>query len=94
MNQRKEKRPEHELDAFDGGAQMGPEEQQKTGEAAKVSGIYQVLHHPHFSEGELFIRKDSLLPSCPICGEPASFRLVKKIVHIDEDPDFQADLAT
>jgi hypothetical protein len=89
VDNRKEKRREHQLYAADVGAQPGREEPLSTGERAAVSGIYQVLHHPHFSEGEIFARKGAVLPSCPVCGEPATFRLVKRIVHINEDPDFQ-----
>ena len=88
MDNRKEKRRKDELHALDTGGQSGGPEPLRTGDRALVSGIYQVLDHPHFSEGELFLRKGSILPSCPVCGEPARFRLAKKIVHIGEDPDF------
>jgi hypothetical protein len=89
LDNRKEKRHLHELYALDTGGESGRQEPLGTGERTVVSGIYQVLDHPHFSEGELFLRKGSMLSSCPVCGEPARFRLVKKIVHIGEDPDFQ-----
>ena len=85
MDNRRKKKREHELNT---GGQTGRQEPLGTGDRAVVSGIYQVLDHPHFSEGELFLRKGSILPSCPVCGEPAKFRLAKKIVHIGEDPDF------
>jgi hypothetical protein len=84
----RKKRRNDKLHAFDTGGQSGRQEPLGTGDRTVVSGIYQVLDHPHFSEGELFLRKASLLPSCPVCGEPARFRLEKKIVHIGEDPDF------
>jgi hypothetical protein len=85
---RKEKRQPHEPDPLETGAQNSSAEQ-RTGELTAESGIHQVLGHPHFSEKELFLRRDSILPACPICGEPVTFRMVQAIAHIAEDPDFQ-----
>jgi len=62
---------------------------QSSGQAAMVSGIYQVEDHGHFPEREFFIHEGVLLPICPVCGLEIRFRLVRKILHIAEDPDFQ-----
>ena len=89
MDQREQKKDKRKLSSLDAGGHTHGERQLRTGEPAAVSGIYQVFEHPHLAEGELFVQRGSVLPSCPICREPAQFRLVKKIVHITEDPDFK-----
>jgi hypothetical protein len=62
---------------------------QSSGQAATVSGIYQVEDHSHFPEREFFIHEGVLLPTCPVCGLKINFQLVRKILHIAEDPDFK-----
>ena len=76
-NHRKEKR---------GSPVEDGEEQQSTGEQAMVSGIYEVANHVHAPDAGFFVRKGTVLPSCRVCGETISFRLTRKIVHVDEDP--------
>ena len=88
MDHREQKKDKRELSSLDAGEHTGGAKQLRTGEPAATSGIYHVLQHPHFAEGEIFVRKGKVLPSCPICGETAQFLLAKKIVHITEDPDF------
>lgn len=61
---------------------------QTTGESAACSGLYQIEHNEHQFQQELFIIKGAHLPPCPVCGNTATFRLVEKIHHIAEDPDF------
>jgi hypothetical protein len=76
---------------------------QTTGDMAAWSGLYHVEHHRHKSDNhrpddrksadrdhqlELFLFQGVQLPSCPVCGEPATFHLLKKVRPIFEDPDF------
>lgn len=60
-----------------------------SGEITRYSGLYRLQHDSHTVEKEIFIRKGTQLPACHDCGNPVSFRLVRKVEHIDEDPDFR-----
>jgi hypothetical protein len=62
-----------------------------SGEHTKYSGIYEIedhSHHTHRIEKEIFIRKGVKLPFCSQCASSLSFRLMQKVEHINEDPDF------
>ncbi len=69
---------------------LSKQSQQASGETAMVSGIYRVKHShdPFVTRKDLLINKGAELPACAICGRPVQFRLVKKVDHISEDPDF------
>lgn len=60
-----------------------------SGETARHSGIYKLQHNSHAVDEEIFIREGTILPSCHDCGNPMTFLLVRKVKHIEEDPDFQ-----
>ena len=60
-----------------------------SGEVTRYSGLYRLQHNSHAVEKEIFIRKGTQLPTCHDCGNPVSFLLVRKVEHIDEDPDFR-----
>ena len=63
-----------------------------SGDKTKYSGLYALEHEPPADGAgseEIFIRKGTELPLCDDCGNSVKFRLVKKMVYIDEDPDFQ-----
>lgn len=79
---------------------------QTTGEMAAWSGLYRIEHHRHRSghqrpedtksgnhgsEQGFFVLQGVKLPPCPVCGEPATFYLLKKVNPIFEDPDFADD---
>jgi len=59
-----------------------------SGELAKYSGIYHLEHENGKPADELFIKKGTRLPICDECGAPVKFRLVRRLDHISEDPDF------
>jgi hypothetical protein len=75
---------------------------QTTGEMAAWSGLYRIEHRhksgngrsedgksgDHCAEQGLFVLEGMELPPCPVCGEPATFHLLKKVNPIFEDPDF------
>jgi len=73
---------------FNADPQITMKEFQSSGQAAMVSGIYQVENHSHFPEKEFFIHEGIVLPLCPVCGLAIRFRLLQKVIHIAEDPDF------
>lgn len=61
-----------------------------SGESARYSGIYKLEHQSQPAhERETFIPKDTMLPFCKECALPLTFRLVRKMKSIAEDPDFQ-----
>lgn len=60
-----------------------------SGETTRHSGLYRLEDDSHCDEKEIFIRKGTTLPPCGDCGKPVIFSLVRKVEHIDEDPDFQ-----
>lgn len=60
-----------------------------SGESAAHSGIYKLEHWSHDAEEEIFIREGTRLPFCHRCTGPLMFRLVRKLVYITEDPDFE-----
>lgn len=59
-----------------------------SGEVIGISGIYQGEHGAHLREKQFFIQRGAQLPPCPSCGEQMHFRLIEKVGHISEDPDF------
>jgi len=63
-----------------------------SGDTARDSGLY-ALEHNLSGDGtrhqEIFVRKGTKLPLCQECGNSVKFRLLKKMMYIDEDPDFQ-----
>lgn len=62
-----------------------------SGENAKHSGIYRIQHEPHQIhqvEKEVFIRRGAMLPFCSQCAGGLRFRLIARVGHIREDPDF------
>jgi len=63
-----------------------------SGDTARDSGLY-ALEHNSSGDGtrhqEIFVRKGTKLPVCRDCGSSVKFRLLKKMMYIDEDPDFQ-----
>jgi len=65
------------------------ENRQSSGAMANCSGYYQLEHENHPAEQELLVVKGTPLPFCPSCGESIEFVLMRKIDHIDEDPDFR-----
>lgn len=71
---------------------IGPENVDEvfaSGEIALHSGLYRLQHDFHAVEEEIFIRRGTTLPACHDCGSPVSFTLVRKVEHIEDDPDFQ-----
>jgi hypothetical protein len=60
-----------------------------SGEITRHSGLYRLQHDSHAVEKEIFIRRGTILPPCHDCGKPVTFLLLRKVEHIDEDPDFQ-----
>lgn len=60
-----------------------------SGEIALHSGLYRLQHDSHAVEEEIFIRRGTTLPACHDCGSPVTFTLVRKVEHIEDDPDFQ-----
>ena len=60
-----------------------------SGDLARHSGLYRLQHESHAVEQEVFIRKGTRLPACNDCGKPLTFILVRKVEHIEDDPDFQ-----
>lgn len=72
--------------------QSGPEDANETlssGDFARHSGLYRLEHDSHEVETEVFVRKGTSLPACDDCGQPVTFILVKKVEHIEDDPDFR-----
>ncbi|HEY6249018.1 MAG TPA: hypothetical protein VI685_03600 [Candidatus Angelobacter sp.] len=61
----------------------------RSGEIAQHSGLYELQHDSHAVEKEVFLRKGTTLPACQDCGKPLTFILVRKVEHIEDDPDFQ-----
>ena len=59
-----------------------------SGEVVQVSGVYELDHRNHTQGKQYFVAKGVTLPLCPVCGKNAIFRLVEKVEHISEDPDF------
>ena len=63
-----------------------------SGDTATDSGLY-ALEHNSSGDGtgyqEFFVRKGTKLPTCQDCGGSVQFRLLKKMMYIDEDPDFR-----
>jgi hypothetical protein len=59
-----------------------------SGDRALHSGLYRIEHERHDAKGEVYIRKGTEMPVCRDCGEAINFRLIEKIPHIGEDPDF------
>jgi len=79
---------ESNLYRFNIDPQIIMKELQSSGQAALVSGIYRVEDHSHFPEREFFVHEGIVLPLCPVCGLAIRFRLLQKVIHIAEDPDF------
>ena len=67
------------------------ENRQSSGEVASSSGYYHLEHEDHPAQQELLVVKGTPLPFCPSCGESIEFVLLRKIDHIDEDPDFRQE---
>jgi hypothetical protein len=59
-----------------------------SGERASHSGLYRVYHESQATDREIFILKGTELPVCENCGKEIKFKLMEKIPHIGEDPDF------
>jgi hypothetical protein len=53
-----------------------------------VSGIYEICHRNESRIMALLLRHD-LFPLCIQCGEEVRYRLVRRVAHISEDPDFE-----
>lgn len=64
---------------------------QSSGQIANCSGLYRLEHKEHSVQPELLVVKGAMLPFCPTCGKVIDFHLVKKVEHIDDDPDFSPD---
>ena len=60
-----------------------------SGDLARHSGLYKLQHESHVVEQEVFIRRGTKLPACNDCGSPMTFILVRKVEHIEDDPDFR-----
>jgi hypothetical protein len=60
-----------------------------SGEIVPISGIWLPDHQHSPRAPELWLRKQTPFPPCPICGLTANFSLLQEILHISEDPDFQ-----
>lgn len=60
-----------------------------SGDLVRHSGLYRLQHESHAVEQEVFIRKGTRLPACNDCENPITFTLVKKVEHIEDDPDFR-----
>lgn len=70
----------------------GPERADETlssGDLARHSGLYRLEHDSHGVETEVFVRKGTPFPVCNDCGKPVTFILVRKVEHIEDDPDFR-----
>ena len=62
----------------------------RSGDRAEHSGMYRIEHKSRDSKEEVYIRKGTEMPVCQDCGKAIEFRLIEKIPHIGEDPDFSA----
>lgn len=60
-----------------------------SGDLARHSGLYRLEHDSHEVDAEVFVRKGTPLPACNDCGKPVTFILVRKVEHIEDDPDFR-----
>jgi hypothetical protein len=60
----------------------------ESGRITPVSGVYRCEHNG-CSEKVIWIRREEVLPPCPLCGEKARFMLQERVQHISEDPDFK-----
>jgi PAS domain S-box-containing protein len=57
------------------------------GQTVPQSGIYAAMHKCSSGTQEIVLMEGAKFPSCKICRD-LRYRLVKKIPHISEDPDF------
>ena len=62
----------------------------RSGDRAVHSGLYRIEHANHHAKEEVYIRKGTEMPMCRDCGKALKFRLIEKIPHIGEDPDFSS----
>ena len=65
----------------------------RPGEAAPVSGIYEVLHSGHRSTHEILILSGDRFPECRACHTTVRFQIVVPLWHAREDYDLKARVA-
>jgi|RhiMetdeSRZDD1v2_1073273.scaffolds.fasta_scaffold740682_2 hypothetical protein len=59
------------------------------GETVPHPGVYAVIHgKPHTQYKELFVERGTF-PSCQVCSAQVTFRLIRAVENILEDPDFR-----
>lgn len=61
----------------------------RPGEAAPVSGIYEVVHSDHRRAHEILILAHDLFPECRYCRTAVRFQLLVPLWHAREDYDFR-----
>lgn len=60
------------------------------GDAALVSGVYEVVHgNCPSQELQMVFRAGQKLPLCPHCKSEVRYHLQRAIPHISEDKDFK-----
>lgn len=62
----------------------------RSGEQVPHPGVYAVIHgKPHTQYRELFV-DDGMFPACQICSSQVTFRLIRAVENILNDPDFRS----
>ena len=61
----------------------------RPGDPVPCSGVFRVAHREHRAAHEATLAGGGTFPTCSVCGQDVSFRLVKEAADLKSDDDFR-----